>query len=384
MGNIRPNAKGRKGVRGGKSFAFLRGDLSVPLRLIFAIVILIFAGINAPAQTRRTQPARQAPKGSAAKYSDFLHSSDKHKALTCNACHKVPTKWTAQRDFPDVADFPNHDACVRCHRQQFFTRQSFVGTGPAICTVCHVRVAPREAGRFVFGNPNRAGQPTKAKNERQFMIEFPHDKHQNVIASAPPGRGPNTAVSFVRASFFQIDDQKKADYNNCTICHQRNDGLVMAPLSAPTDSTGGQANKFFKTMPHAHDSCFNCHWKSQQPAGDDCAGCHKPAASFVATLAPKRISAMFSHEGGKGEHVSECTTCHINITRASTLRGLTPDVPIAACATCHKDNKKTTYPKITTIEEELAQFKKTSSCTYCHQADVGTKKPPASHEAAAQ
>jgi hypothetical protein len=101
-------------------------------------------------------------------------------------------------------------------------------------------------------------------------------------------------------------------------------------------------------------------------------------------LAPTRISAKFSHEGGKGEHVMECTTCHINITRASTLRGLTPDVPIAACVTCHKDNKKTTYPKIVTIEEEFEQFKKTSSCTYCHAAEVGQKRPPKSHEAAAQ
>ena len=41
-------------------------------------------------------------------------------------------------------------------------------------------------------------------------------------------------------------------------------------------------------------------------------------------------------------------------------------------------------PKITTIEEEFEQFKKTSGCTYCHTADLGKKKPPASHEAAAQ
>ena len=99
---------------------------------------------------------------------------------------------------------------------------------------------------------------------------------------------------------------------------------------------------------------------------------------------PPRKSAMFSHEGGKENHVQECTTCHINITRASTLRGLTPDVPVTTCATCHKDNKKTTYPKITSIEDELAQFKKTSNCAYCHTQDVGKKKPPASHEAAVQ
>jgi len=384
--------KDRKGLRKGTQ----RSPLCVPLRLRFFLshyfilsLILILGAVTATAQTRRRKPgpkpSAQAPRGSATKYSAFLHSSEKHKALACNACHKVPTEWTAHRNFPDVADFPNHDACVRCHRQQFFTRQSVVGTGPAICTVCHVRATPREAGRFAFGNPNRADQPNKAKDERQFTIEFPHDKHQNVIASARPGPGSDQSVSFIRASFFPThsDDQKKPDYNNCTICHQRNDAVVITPLSGSPDAAA-QANKFFKTMPHAHDSCFNCHWKNQKPEGADCAGCHKPAATFVAVMAPQRISAMFSHEGGKGEHVSECTTCHINITRANTLRGLTPDVPIAACVTCHKDNKKTTYPKITTIEEELAQFKKTSSCTYCHQADVGNKKPPASHEAAAQ
>src|SRR5258707_5501923 len=124
--------------------------------------------------------------------------------------------------------------------------------------------------------------------------------------------------------------------------------------------------------------------KTQTPRGGDAGSCQKPAATFVAQIAPKRISAMFSHEGGKGEHVMECTTCHINITRRSTLRGLTLDVPIAACVTCHKDNKKTTYPKITTIEEEFEQYKKTTNCAYCHTEDVGKKKVPISHEPAGQ
>ena len=370
----------------------LRLILLVTRRLVYVFVpIFAIGAVAISAQTRprkrvpRPSPQQQAPKGSAAKYSAFLHSSDKHKSLGCNACHKVPTEWTAKREFPDVADFPNHDACVRCHRQQFFTRQAFVATGPAICTVCHVRAAPREEGRFAFGKPNSSNQATKAKDERQFSIEFPHDSHQNVIASTNPAAQPDAGARIVRVSF-SISEDKKPDYNNCSICHQRNDYLVIAPLlpqpGAATQSI--QSNKFFKTVPHSHDSCFSCHWKNQQPTGDDCGGCHKPSATFVAQTAPKRISAMFSHEGGKGEHVMECTTCHINITRRSTLRGLTPDVPIAACVTCHKDNKKTTYPKITTIEEEFEQYKKTSSCTYCHVEDVGKKKPPASHEAAVQ
>jgi hypothetical protein len=364
-------------------------------RTIALLAFAVFAAALTPAQSRsRKRPSkpstqRQAPKGSAGKYSSFLHSSDKHQSLACNACHKVPTEWTAKRAFPDVADFPNHDTCVRCHRQQFFTRQAFVTTGPAICTVCHVRAAPREAGRFAFGKPNSSSQATKAKDERQFSIEFPHDIHQNVIAltnpAALPDAGADAGARMVRVSF-SISEENKPDYNNCSICHQRNDYLVIAPLlpqpGAATQSM--QSNKFFKTMPHSHDSCFSCHWKNQTPTGDDCAGCHKPAATFVAQIAPKRISAMFSHEGGKGEHVMECTTCHINITRRSTLRGLTPDVPIAACVTCHKDNKKTTYPKITTIEEEFEQYKKTNRCIYCHVEDVGKKKAPPSHEAAVQ
>jgi hypothetical protein len=400
MNGSKLNAKLRKGFRKGRE-----GSLCVPSRIplrplrlkvlekrrFILVIVWVFAFGTMALTAAQTRPRKrvpkpssqqQAPRGSAVKYSAFLHSSEKHQSLGCNSCHKVPTEWTAKRTFPDVADFPSHDTCVPCHRQQFFTRQAFVATGPAICTVCHVRSAPREEGRFSFGKPNSSNQVTKAKDERQFSIEFPHDTHQNVIASTYPAAQPEAAARIVRVSFL-ISEDKKPDYNNCSVCHQRNDYLVIAPLS-PQLAAATQTNKFFKTMPQSHDACFNCHWKNQKPTGDDCAGCHKPCATFVAPTAPKRISAMFSHEGGKGEHVMECTTCHINITRVGTLRGLTPDVPIAACVTCHKDNKKTTYPKLTTIEEEFEQYKKTNRCTYCHVEDVGKKKAPASHDAAAQ
>src|SRR5688572_18353703 len=373
------------------------------LRLIaLAFVGLSLAAIVA-AQTRRRAPARrppaqtQAPRGSAAKYSTFLHSSDKHKSLECNACHKIPTTWTAGRAFPDAADFPDHDACVRCHRPQFFTRQAMSGTGPAICTVCHLRAAPREDRRFAFGKPNSANQTAKPKDERQFRIEFPHDKHQNVIAtfiSPPRTRGgfgggvaprgnlsPNpspqaetgttsyhwhtslrpallSAKSHHRLT--SVPQDKKPDYNNCSLCHGTDKLRAIAPL-VPGSMDSSLLNPF-KSMPRSHDACFECHWKAQQPVGANCAGCHKPSETFVASLAVKRISAKFAHEGGKGAHVDECTTCHINITRASTLRGLTPDVPVHACAACHRDSKRTTYPKAVTIETELEQFKKTGNC----------------------
>ena len=280
-----------------------------------------------------------------------------------------------------------------------------IGTGPAICTVCHVRAAPREDARFAFGRPNNSNQPAKAKDERQFTIEFPHDKHQNVIArfrelwereatGAQPSRlqGLRQArtraleadgrASFVSVSFSQSPDDKKADYNNCSICHQTD--MSLAVVALPPPNTDPAMLHPFKSMPHSHDSCFNCHWKNQKPVADDCTGCHKAAATFIADAGRTRISAKFAHEGGKGEHIGECTTCHINITRASTTRGLTPDVPINACASCHRDAKQTTYPKAVTIEAELDQFKKTGECTYCHTAEIGKKKPPPSHDAAVQ
>jgi len=359
-------------------------------RTILLLVFIACAVALTAAQTRqrkritKPQTKQQAPRGTADKYSHFLHSSERHKSLACNSCHKIPTTWTAKREFPDVADFPDHEACVRCHRQQFFTGQSFIATGPAICTVCHLHAAPREDARFAFGKPNNSNQPTKAKDERQFAIEFPHDKHQNVIAALRRMKPAGEGVRFVRASFFEnTDDKPKADYNNCSICHVTNKNPISAPPTGWPDSFAPPTGTF-KTRPNAHDACFDCHWKNQKPASDDCAGCHQPPLTLVAADLPKRISIKFSHEGGKGEHVMECTTCHINITRASTLRGLTPDVPITICATCHKDNKKTTYPRITTIEEEFEQRKKSGGCTYCHTSEVGKKKPPASHYAAAQ
>jgi len=355
------------------------------LRIILLLVFGITLAAIVAAQTRRRPPAQKPAaqtqaRGSAARYSAFLHSSDKHKSLECNACHKIPTTWTANRAFPDVADFPNHDACVRCHRPQFFTRQAMSGTGPSICTVCHLRAAPREDRRFAFGKPNSANQTAKPRDARQFKIEFPHDKHQNVIAKLQANQSM-WLRSHHRLKFVPQDDNKP-DYNNCSLCHVTDKSSAIVPL-VPANADPAMLNPF-KSMPRTHDACFVCHWKAQEPVAANCAGCHKPSETFVASLAIKRISAQFAHEGGKGEHILECTTCHINITRASTLRGLTPDVPINACASCHRESKRTTYPKAVTIESELEQFKKTGNCTYCHIEEVGKKKPPLSHESAVQ
>jgi len=260
-------------------------------------------------------------------YTKFSHSTQKHQAA-CSTCHRIPTKeWSRTSTFPDVTDYPGHDACVSCHRPQFFR-----GARPPICSVCHSKTSPRDDVRFTFRNP---------ASKQQFTIEFPHDKHQDVIAQLRFAHPPQ-------------------NYNNCTICH-------------------ASRTVTFKAAPTDHASCFNCHWKSQQPVAENCNGCHKLAsAPYVRAELPSRISSKFMHEGGgeKKQHVAECTTCHINITKAASLRGLKPDVPITACTECH--NKEGLRQD---LSKELVAIDKNRAfvCVYCHANNVGSLDPPASH-----
>jgi hypothetical protein len=245
----------------------------------------------------------------------------------------VPGKnWSK---FPDIVDYPDHAACVSCHRPQFFK-----GARPPICSVCHTKTSPRDEARYPFRNP---------ASRLQFTIEFPHDKHQDVIAR----RFTRPRVDLAHA----LPPQQ--NYNNCSICH-------------------AQKTATFKGAPSDHASCFNCHWKSQPPIATDCNGCHKLSAPYTAATEPARISAKFAHEGGgeKKNHVLECTACHINITKSATLRGLKPDVPITACTECHnKDGLRQD------VSKELAAIDKDRAfvCVYCHEPAVGSKDAPASH-----
>lgn len=294
-------------------------------------------------------------------YTKFSHSTPKHK-LTCNTCHQIPTKnWTKVSAFPDVVDYPDHDACVSCHRAQFFK-----GARPPICTVCHSKTSPRDVARYDFRKP---------ATNFQFTIEFPHDRHQDVIALKSL-KSSSSAVLLAHAPPPQ-------NFNNCTICHAQAALVAKPPATGWIDSYVPPPATF-KAAPVDHSSCFNCHWKSQEPIASNCNGCHKLAATpYAPPTAPTRISLKFMHEGGgeKKNHVGECTTCHINITKSATLRGLKPDVPITACTECHnKDGARQD------LNNELNALDKNRAfvCTYCHTSNVGTRDAPASHFLIAQ
>ena len=343
-----------------------------------ALVALVFfvypqefsQGGGAAGQRRGSRrPAQpQATRRPSIDYSKFSHATKEHKEA-CKTCHKVPTpNWRKAGDFPDVADFPDHDACVRCHRAQFFK-----GAQPVICRVCHTKSSPRDDERLGFRNPSRP---------QQFTIEFPHDKHQDVIATLRPGPkyGQLLRTSLVKSAH-GLDDKTKKFYN-CEICHVANPKVSVAPAAGWIDAYAPPVDTF-KTAPDSHASCFNCHWTGQAPVKDKCEGCHKLANTpYVPVTSPERKSMKFRHDGGgpsKSHSVppTECTVCHINITKSATLRGLKADVPIfpsCSASSCHEKVVNEELDKLV-AGSGTAAFK----CIYCHTSDVGSKKPPDSH-----
>ena len=321
------------------------------MSLLFVLVAAFPTAGQRPARRSTTRPP-------VVDYSNFSHSTKKHQS-SCEACHKVPTPgWQKNVGYPEITDYPGHEACVSCHRNQFFKSDR-----PVICSGCHTKTSPRDELRLAFGNP---------KKSSQFSINFPHDRHQDVIAAR---RSKVELKLLAHAARSLFSDELGQSYNNCTLCHRDDRERAAAGSGWPDNFQPGPET--FKDSPRGHDSCFNCHWKAQQPVAGNCNGCHK-LSTETTTVAASRISLKFMHEGGgeKRVHIAECTTCHINITKAATLRGLKPDVPITSCTECH--NKEGLRQD---LSKELVAIDKNRSfaCVYCHTSNIGSQDPPGSH-----
>src|SRR4030095_3247819 len=176
----------------------------------FAVVLLLVGVVH----SQRRPTAR--PAAPTVDYTKFSHATTKHQGA-CITCHKIPSPgWQKASTYPDVRDYPGHEACVSCHRPQFFK-----GARPPICAVCHSKTSPRDEARFPFRNP---------ASSLQFNAKFPHDKHQDVIALFRGGPADSSTALFAHARFrIAADDHT---YHNCTICHIPQ-AHVPKPLSTP-------------------------------------------------------------------------------------------------------------------------------------------------------
>ena len=338
------------------------------------VIVMALAGRAVESQRRR--PAAAKPR---VNYSQFSHTTHvTGQKLECDACHKFPTKnWKEVRKgdaaFPDVAEFPNHDSCLSCHRTQFFARER---PAPAICSNCHVAVTPKNQARHPF--PSLGESDEFVWKSGEFSVLFPHNKHEDAIGS----------------------DQK-----SCAMCHQTDrpqgkadDEYLTKP---PADLGEGYWLKkgTFKTVPVTHGECFTCHSTESElaPLPSSCNGCHKlgradvkvadadPAAATKMVLMPARFlrawsrrdsAATFRHEIHSD---LECTKCH-TIAKLNTLEPAAMKVPVQSCGGAEGCHVTATVDDGGILNYEIDQRQKKSNfvCTKCHLR-YGTQPIPASH-----
>ena len=386
------------------------------LQLIASVVV--HSGSTGPQRQVQNRPKKTAKPAAQKKprvdYSRFSHRTHvTQEKLSCDSCHKFPTKnWKEVRQgdtaFPDVADFPEHSSCLNCHRQQFFARER---PAPAICSNCHVNASPRHTARFVFPSLGDVSDPKSKTREfiSEFAIGFPHDKHLDVVGLNRPGFRQDTTARFVTAgwsprSFLQKQpDQPKS----CPICHQTyqpqgnsSEEYVTKPPKSLGDNFWLKKGTF-QTAPNSHTVCFTCHSVDSgiPPAPADCNVCHRllqPDQKLKVDFDPKlatemgitektilnawsrRISAgAFRHEGGEHPNLN-CTACH-NVTVMNTLEPKTLKVPVGSCGGaegCHVT--ATTDDGALNFEIDQKKADPAFVCAKCH-ISFGKEPVPENH-----
>lgn len=349
----------------------------------------------APTPQKATKPP-VAPKPS---YKEFPHDAKAHR-MECSSCHKFPSSnWEKVRKedpFPDITDYPKHDSCVQCHREQFFK-----GSPPNICTVCHTNPGPRDSSRHPFPNPREIFDlsPKGKTAESDFVVGFPHGKHMELLARASDsGRATNSGPSAFR---FEADPNAV-----CATCHvtmnpqgDSDDEYVSKPPANIGDGFWLKKGTF-KSGPLGHTTCFSCHNADSglSPAPADCGTCHAPKERYAGDLTtgmPEKIggldkvtilawrkrasSANFRHEWFSHAELA-CNTCHeVNSMNTATVAGR--KVGVLSCggagAGCHI-TPTADDGGILNFEVDSRGSNASFACTKCHQ-EFGKRPVPQSH-----
>jgi hypothetical protein len=366
------------------------------------------SGVQRRVQTRRPIKRSQTPQGKI-DYSNFSHRTLKH-IQSCDVCHKFPSpNWKDVREgdtaFPDITEYPQHTACMSCHSQQFFR-----GLRPVICSVCHVSTSPQKSPRFPYPS---LGEPffvtEKARDfVSDFDINFPHDKHIEIVARLNRQNDKSPNAEFIFASFVQ--EKAPPAEASCGVCHETYqpqgnsaDEYVTAPPKDLPDGTFWLKKGTFKTIPMTHEKCFTCHSQESElpPSPKDCNACHKlrsPVApaqlhqdfdpKVAATMRitdnitvmswRKREAGAFRHEWFSHAELG-CAACH-KVATLNTLEDKTKKVPIASCGGaegCHITSTTDEGGILNYVIEQRAA-NPAFRCTKCHII-FGTQPVPQSH-----
>ena len=360
---------------------------------ITTVILTESLSVEVLSQTRR-RPARTAQQP-AARYSQFPHNVKAHQ-IDCGSCHKFPSEnWnkvrTGEAAFPDITDYPKHESCLNCHRQQFFR-----GAKPAICSICHTDPGPRNSTRHPFPNPREIfdASPKGKLASSDFDIYFSHEKHVDIVTAAGAARSPFRNVSF---------EPKLLAEESCVVCHKTLNPQGDSPDEYVTKPPAALGDGFwlkkgtFKTVPVGHTTCFTCHSADSgiAPAPTDCATCHKikqaaPPGDFDARLAAQigvtdRVtldawrrrdsSGTFRHEFASHAEL-RCDTCH-NVQTMNTVEAKTKRVAVASCSMCHVTATADDGGAMN-FEVEARKANAAFQCTKCHVV-FGKQPIPASH-----
>jgi Cytochrome c7 and related cytochrome c len=361
-------------------------------------------------QTRPRTPSRTRPtQKPRVDYSKFSHRTHVElQKLACDSCHKFPSKnWKEVRKgdnaFPDVTDFPEHQACLNCHRTQFFARER---PAPVICSNCHIAVTPRNTARYPFPS---LGEPFLASKTGQnfvseFKVLFPHDKHVDVVGDLRSR--PREDLSFVLAgASFNNGRQQEAQSKSCPVCHETYqpqgksaDEFVTKPPKGLPEEVFWLKKGAFKTTPTTHAACANCHNEEAgiPPTPADCAACHKfpvattePLRDFDPKLAAtmgindwlmlrqwsRRSAGRYRHEFDVHNELG-CVTCHnpgvMNTLEEKTL------VSVKSCGGSGGCHIETNTDGILNYEIEQKRTNPGFQCVKCHIL-LGKNPAPSNH-----
>jgi hypothetical protein len=241
---------------------------------------------------------------------------------------------------------------------------------------------------------------------RQFPGYFPHKSHRSVmiLTTKTTAARSVTPVSWIAPMTNPLSFLTRV---GCDQCHVKDERTLVAIALGSSEQTFTPAAGTFRkspAAPSAHAACFSCHWETNEPKKDDCAGCHLAAQDFARKIRnplssenntwfkewprgwPKRVSVKFNHDNK--DHLAEnCTSCHTRIISGETL-GIA-DVPIETCAECHlKVTSRTSISKEMFQEDEdileginnpATASPGKHSCTACHTSQIGSTPPPCSH-----
>lgn len=366
--------------------------MRVAVVALLSIACLSFALLHMDLGPTRAQTVRKTRV--TAKYSKFSHFVDAHRK-DCSSCHSFPSaNWDKVRPqadaFPDVTEYPKHDSCVTCHREQFFS-----GKPPQICAICHVSPSPDNSSRFPFPNPADLFDKSKKAvgHESAFDVAFPHDKHIDIVSRTDRR---------LSGGFLVNAHVGRRGEESCAVCHAtvdpQSDGIEF--VVPPPKNWGDRywlRKGTFKSPPRDHSRCFTCHSaeSGMSPAPADCAMCHKPRQSgpradhdpalavkmgildrATLAIARTRYSAGAFRHGMETHSALACATCHA-VDTLNTADPKTTIVAMTACTGCHT-TPSAADGGILNIEMEKRKKSARFDCSKCH-VTFGRSPIPQSH-----